>query len=85
MAQTASVNSSRLDITERSFVSQSTSVVSMDETDGFDDFESDLSSSDELVTIPGSHSQSQKKGVKSGEFFVSATYVQAALQQVKKW
>ncbi|CAH3032263.1 unnamed protein product [Porites lobata] len=65
LAQTASVNSGRLDITERSFVSQSTSVVSMDETDGFDDFESDLSSSDELVTIPGSHSQSQKKGVKS--------------------
>ena len=44
-------------------------MVSMDETDGFDDFESDLSSSDELVTISGSHSQSQKKGVKSGEFF----------------
>lgn len=48
-------------------------MVSMDETDGFDDFESDLSSSDELVTIPGSHSQSQRKGVKSGKFLVSTT------------
>lgn len=48
-------------------------MVSMDETDGFDDFESDLPSSDELVTIPGSHGQSQKKGVKSREFFVSAS------------
>lgn len=35
----------------------------MDEMDGFDDFESDMSSSEEVAT----HNQSQKKSVKNGQ------------------
>jgi len=64
---TSGTSCSRLDITERSFLNQSTSVVSVDEIDGFDDFESDMSSSEEVTTIPGTHSQSQKKSIKTGK------------------
>ena len=46
-------------------------MVSLDERDGFDDFESEVSSSDEFTAIPGSHSQTQKKPVKSGKFVVT--------------
>ena len=35
----------------------------MDEMDGFDDFESDMPSSEEVAT----HNQSQKKSIKTGE------------------
>ena len=58
-------NSSRLDGTERSFLSQSTSAT--DELDGFDDFDSEVSSTEEVASSCGAHSQPQKKSIKVGK------------------
>ena len=74
--QSISSNYSRLDITEKSFLSHSTSksflnqtasMMSLDEMDGFDDFESEVSSSEENTVIQRTQGQSQKKSVKSGK------------------
>ena len=46
-------------------------MVSFDEMDGFDDLESDVSSSEEVTaSSAGTHSQSQKKSVKSGKYCI---------------
>ena len=58
-------NSSRLDVTERSFLSQSTSAT--DELDGFDDFDSEVSSTEDVASSCGAHSQPQKKSIKVGK------------------
>ena len=58
-------NSSRLDVTEGSFLSQSTSRT--DELDGFDDFDSEVSSTDDVAASCGAHSQPQKKSIKVGK------------------
>ena len=58
-------NSSRLDVTERSFLSQSTSAT--DELDGFDDFDSEVSSTEDVASSCGTHSQPQKKSIKAGK------------------
>lgn len=74
--QSISSNYSRLDITEKSFLSHSTgksflnqtaSMMSFDEMDGFDDFESEVSSSEDSTVIQRTQGQSQKKSVKSGK------------------
>lgn len=36
--------------------------------DGFDDFESEVSSSEETTAVQRTHSQSQQKNIKSGKF-----------------
>ena len=59
-------NCSRLDVTAKSFVNQSLSVTSLEEVDGLDDFESEVSSSEENKATKKAHSQPQKKSVKSG-------------------
>ena len=41
---------------------------SLDEMDGFDDFESEVSSSEDTTALQRTHSQSQQKNVKSGKF-----------------
>lgn len=43
-------------------------MMSLDEMDGFDDFESEVSSSEETTAVQRTHSQSQQKNVKSGKF-----------------
>lgn len=58
-------NSSRLDVTERSFLSQSTSAT--DQLDGFDDFDSEVSSTEDVASSCGAHSQPQKKSIKVGK------------------
>lgn len=58
-------NCSRLDVTEKSFLNQSTSMTSLDEMDGFGDFESE--SSEENAAMAGTHNQSQKKSIKTGK------------------
>lgn len=58
-------NTSRLDVTERSFLSQSTSAT--DELDGFDDFDSEVSSTEDVASSCGAHSQPQKKSIKVGK------------------
>ncbi|XP_066028150.1 serine-protein kinase ATM isoform X2 [Pocillopora verrucosa] len=58
-------NCSRLDVTAKSFVNQSLSVTSLEEVDGLDDFESEVSSSEENKATQKTHSQPQKKSVKS--------------------
>ena len=67
--QSISGSGCRLDITERSFLNQTTSAISVDVMDGFDDFESDMSSSEEVIT----HNQSQKKSMKTGMYWWFAT------------
>lgn len=42
-------------------------MMSVDEMDGFDDFESEVSSSEENTIIQRTHSQPQKKSIKSGK------------------
>lgn len=42
-------------------------MMSLDEMDGFDDFESEVSSSEENTVIQRTQGQSQKKSVKSGK------------------
>ncbi|XP_074626555.1 serine-protein kinase ATM-like isoform X2 [Acropora palmata] len=59
-------NSSRLDVTERSFLSQSTSAT--DELDGFDGFDSEVSSTEDVASSCGAHSQPQKKSIKVAQF-----------------
>ena len=59
-------NCSRLDVAAKSFVNQSLSVTSLEEVDGLDDFESEVSSSEENKATKKTHSQLQKKSVKSG-------------------
>lgn len=44
------------------------SMRSLDEVDGFDDFESEVSSSEETMAVQRTHSQSQQKNIKSGKF-----------------
>ena len=41
---------------------------SLDELDGFDDFESEVSSSEETTALQRTLSQSQQKNIKSGKF-----------------
>ena len=42
-------------------------MMSLDEMDGFDDFESEVSSSEENTAAQRTHSQSQQKSIKSGK------------------
>ena len=42
-------------------------MMSLDEMDDFDDFESEVSSSEENTAAQRTHSQSQQKSVKSGK------------------
>lgn len=59
----------------KSSLNQSTSMTSLDAVDGLDDFESEVSSSEENTAISRTHSQSQKKSVKSGEFSIIVTII----------
>ncbi len=58
-------------------------MMSLDEMDGFDDFESEVSSSEENTAIQRTNSQSQKKSVKTGKSLAVNQLAQLLERQAK--